>query len=146
MDLEPSADEVHGEKRKRAVSLQASPHDPAMLQQVGGAAGAAARLSDPVRARRLRAPRNAGGQGQAAAPKLKVEAGALDGGAGHAGRSAQEGSAHLGRHSQAYDQAKITAELRERNSGFNAGPPARAHARRRPRAPRGPAAEAEAAL
>ena len=42
----------------------------------------------------------------------------------------------MGRHSQAYDQAKITAELRERNSGFNAGerparcshtPSARAH-------------------
>ncbi len=35
MDVEPSADEVHGEKRKRAVSLKATPHDSAMQQQVG---------------------------------------------------------------------------------------------------------------
>jgi hypothetical protein len=39
------------------------------------------------------------------------DGGALEGGVG----------ASMGRHSQAYDQAKITAELRERNSGFNAG-------------------------
>ena len=39
---------------------------------------------------------------------------------GPRGDAGSEAASHMGRHSQSYDQTKITAELKERNSGFNA--------------------------